>query len=105
MSIYNKMWDEILRLERVNNKVYEENHLPEGCIFKRNLVANIIHLMLEKGIFKVGINVPKLTLLLEPDSDKGKDHPVKEPLKYVPKDDILKNDVKNVIEKFINEEE
>lgn len=105
VSIYNKMWDEILRLERVNNKVYEENHLPEGCIFKRNLVANIIHLMLEKGIFKVGINVPKLTLLLEPDSDKGKDHPVKEPLKYVPKDDILKNDVKNVIEKFINEEE
>ena len=103
VSIYNKMWDEILRLERVKNKVYEEKHLPEGCIFKRNLVANIIHLMLEKGIFKVDINVPKLTLLLEPNSDKGKDHPVKEPLKYVPKDKDLKNDVIKVIEKFINE--
>ena len=40
-SFYDKMWDEILCLERVKCKVYDEKHLPEGCIFKRNLVANI----------------------------------------------------------------
>ena len=102
VSFYNKMWDVILNLESVKNKVYDEKHLPAGYIFKRNLVANIIHLMLEKGIFKAGIKVPQLTLLLEPNSDRGKDHAVKEPLKKVPDDKNLKNDVKKVIEKFLN---
>lgn len=104
VSFYNKMWDEILSLESVKSKVYNKGK-QQDTIFNRSLVANIIHLMKERGVFKVDKKVPQLTLLLEPDSDKGKDHAVKEPLKKVPVDKNLKNDVKKVIEKYLNEVE
>lgn len=58
--------------------------------------------MLEKGIFKLGIKVPQITLQLEPYSDRGKNHAVKEPLKQVPDDKELKTDVIIVIEKYLN---
>ena len=108
LSVYDEMWNMILSLESVKSKVYKKGR-QKDTTFNRNLVANIIHLMKEHGIFKVGITEVFMARLLEPEDDgkeheikgRGENHPVKGALYNTVEDKTNKNDVEKVIMKYL----
>ena len=98
-TVYDEMWQEILKIESVKNKVYEKGK-QQDTIFNRNLVANIIKLMNDKGIYKVGTNPTNMARLL--DSERGENSPVREPLGASPAEKSLQKDVEDVIAEYHN---
>ncbi len=96
-NVYVDMWNKILQLESVKNKVYNKGK-QQDTIFNRDLVANIIHLMKENGIFKKGTTVASTARLLEP--EKGVGHPVRAKLGLPPDDTTLVKEIKQVICSF-----
>ena len=110
-SDYDKMWAEILSLKTVKSKVYKKGR-QKDTTFNRNLVANIIHLMKENGVFKTGTTEVCMARILEPKDDgkeheikgRGEDHPIKGALYNTIEDKSIKNDVEKVILKYLKSE-
>ena len=67
---YLKVWDEILDLDIVAAKVYDPGK-QQGTVFNRNLVANIICYLGQKGAFKSPYNASLMARLLAGDSDNS----------------------------------
>ncbi len=96
-TVYDDMWQEILKKESVKSEIYNKGR-QQDTIFNRNLVANIIKLMNDKGIFKVGTNPSNMACLLDP--KRGIDSPVRKQLGLTPNDKSVKKDVEDVIVEF-----
>ena len=67
---YLKVWDGILDLNIVVAKVYDPGK-QQGTVFNRNLVANIIFYLGQKGAFKSPYNASRMARLLEGDPDSS----------------------------------
>lgn len=67
---YKKVWDDILDLDIVAAKVYDPGK-QQGTVFNRNLVANIIYYLGQKGAFKSPYNASRMARLLAGDSDSS----------------------------------
>ena len=65
---YLKVWGDILNLDIVAAKVYDPGK-QQGTVFNRNLVANIIYYLGQKGAFKSPYNASQMARLLEGDPD------------------------------------
>lgn len=67
---YKKVWDDILDLDIVAAKVYDPGK-QQGTVFNRNLVANIIYYLGQKGAFKSPYNASRMARLLAGDPDSS----------------------------------
>lgn len=67
---YLKEWDGILDLDIVAAKVYNPGK-QQGTVFNRNLVANIIYYLGQKGAFKSPYNASRMARLLAGDPDSS----------------------------------
>ena len=67
---YLKVWDGILDLNIVAAIVYDPGK-QQGTVFNRNLVANIIFYLGQKGAFKSPYNASRMARLLEGDPDSS----------------------------------
>ena len=90
---YETIWKEILNLPEVDAEVYEPGK-QQGTTFNRNLIANIIYIMCNKGVI-TETNATKLTVDLEGD----KDHPVRAKLKESPASKEMKDKIWSLLAK------
>ncbi|WP_455666038.1 hypothetical protein [Phocaeicola sp.] len=88
---YEATWQAILRLPEVSYVVCEPGK-QKDTTFNRNLVANIIYIMCEKGII-VETNATTLAKALEGD----KDHPVRAQLRTKPEDSLIVEKIQSLI--------
>lgn len=88
---YEATWQAILRLPEVSSIVCEPGK-QKDTTFNRNLVANIIYIMCEKGIIAEN-NATTLAKALEGD----KDHPVRAQLRAKPEDKLILEKIQNLI--------
>ena len=88
---YEATWHAILDLSAVAAVIYEPGKQKDTS-FNRNLVANIIYIMCDRGIIDES-NATKLTEALEGD----KDHSVRAQLRTEPTDAVLLNEVKELL--------
>ena len=88
---YEAVWHAILDLPAVAAVIYEPGKQKDTS-FNRNLVANIIYIMCDRGIIDES-NATKLTEALEGD----KDHSVRAQLRTEPTDAVLLNEVKELL--------
>ena len=65
---YQSLWEEILELPAVADKIYDKGR-QQGTAFNRNLVANILHLMVEQKVLTVTSNAKKMAEILEGDAN------------------------------------
>ena len=65
---YQALWEEILELPAVADKIYDKGR-QQGTAFNRNLVANILHLMVEQKVLTVTSNAKKMAEILEGDAN------------------------------------
>ena len=89
---YETTWHNILSLPEVSALIYDPGK-QKDTTFNRNLVANIIYIMCNKGIIEEK-NATTLTVALEGD----KDHPVRAQLHKDPDDKVLKHKVESLIQ-------
>ena len=90
---FSKIWVDILEEEAVSSVIYDRGK-QKGTVFNRNLVARISRMMVIYGIIVDDANDVVMAELLEP--EKGKNHPVRNQLGFVPDDDKVKKAVKKV---------
>lgn len=83
-SNYMKLWEGILDLDVIEAVIYHPGK-QQGTNFNRSLVANIIHYLDSKGIYKDNYNATTVTVALEGD----KDHTVRSSLGKDPVSDIV----------------
>lgn len=83
VSRYESVWQSILSLSEVSSAVYDPGK-QKNTTFNRNLVANIIYIMCEKGIIAEN-NATTLAKALEGD----KDHSVRARLRSNPDDSVI----------------
>lgn len=83
-SSYMKLWEGILNLDVIEAVIYHSGK-QQGTNFNRSLVANIIHYLDSKGIYKDDYNATTMTVALEGD----KDHTVRSSLGKDPAPDII----------------
>lgn len=83
-SHYMKMWEGILDLDIIAEKVYAPGK-QQDTNFNRNLVANIIHYLNSRGLYKNDYNASNMTMALEGDTD----HSVRSALGKDPSDDMV----------------
>ena len=88
---YEAVWHAILDLPAVAAVIYEPGKQKDTS-FNRNLVANIIYIMCDRGIIYES-NATKLTEALEGD----KDHSVRAQLRTKPADAVLLREVKELL--------
>ncbi len=88
---YEATWQAILRLPEVSSVVCEPGK-QKDTNFNRNLVANIIYIMCEKGIIAEN-NATTLAKALEGD----KDHPVRAQLRVKPEDKLALEKIHNLL--------
>ncbi len=93
---YSKIWLEILAQDSVNSIVYNRGR-QKGTIFNRNLVAHIINMLRTEDVIKK-VSDTEMAELLEP--EKGKKHPVRGQLTFLPDDPKIRKDVKQVLERY-----
>ena len=65
---YEGLWKQILELPAVAEKIYDKGR-QQGTTFNRNLVANILHLMVEKKVLALTANATKMAEVLEGDAN------------------------------------
>ena len=80
---YTRMWEDILALDVVASEVYNPGK-QQGTDFNRNLVANIIHYLRDKGVYKSNLSVSDLAVGLEGDAN----HSVRGALGKAPEESI-----------------
>lgn len=88
---YMQLWDSVLQLPCVNSKVMDKGK-QKGTTFNRNLVANILHLMMDRGMFTT-TKASKLAEMLEKDAN----HSVRSSLGSMP-DRQIKDAVTGIID-------
>ena len=81
---FTKIWQEILEQEAVSKVVYNKGS-QKGTLFNRNLVANIIHYLDSRGLYKADSNDSTMAIALE----CNKDHSVRGALAKDPAADIV----------------
>lgn len=96
-AIYEKLWHTILAITEVSAVICEPG-TQQKTTFNRKLVANILHLMIEKDVFR-DRNATNIAIALEGD----KDHSVRGNLGTNPEDKVIKHKVENVIDKALHE--
>ena len=87
---------EILEQEAVSRVIYERGS-QKGTLFNRNLVAQISHMMVIKGVILKDTTDVRMAELLEP--EKGRNHSVRGALALSPEDKQVKMAVFEVLEK------
>ena len=93
LSRYSTLWNEILDIAEVENSIYNPGK-QKGTTFNRKLVANILHLMMEKHII-IG-KAPTLALRLEGKQESS----IQSQLRYDPPLKPLKIEINNLIESY-----
>ena len=83
-SKYNRIWEEILDIEIISASIFHSGK-QQGTNFNRNLVANIIHYLSEKGVYGNAYYTAKFA----EDLEGNKDHSVRSALGKNPADDIV----------------
>lgn len=96
-AIYEKLWNTILNIAEVSAVICEPG-TQQKTTFNRKLVANILHIMIEKDMFK-DRNATNIAIVLEND----KDHSVRCNLGTNPENKVIKLKVENVIDKALHE--
>ena len=87
MNRYETLWKNILALPEVEAEVYEPGK-QKGTTFNRNLIANIICMMVSAEVFNTD-NATHLTIALEGD----KEHSVRNQLREYPQNDDIKEKI------------
>lgn len=82
-SGYMKMWNDILELQVVADKIYDPGK-QQGTNFNRNLVANVIHYLNNQNIFRDYVPAHISTLL-----EGSSEHSVRGELGKDPSDDAI----------------
>ena len=93
---FSNIWKEILEQEAVSRVIYERGS-QKGTLFNRNLVAQISHMMVIKGVILKDTTDVRMAELLEP--EKGRNHSVRGALALSPDDKQVKMAVFEVLEK------
>ena len=93
---YSKIWLDILEEEAVSSVIYNRGK-QQGTVFNRNLVAQISRMMAIDGIIVKETKDVAMAELLEP--QRGKHHPVRKQLAFIPDDNKIKKAVKEVFKK------
>ena len=93
---YSKIWLDILEEEAVSSVIYDPGK-QQGTVFNRNLVAQISRMMAIDGIIVKETKDVAMAELLEP--QRGKHHPVRKQLAFIPDDNKIKKAVKEVFKK------
>ena len=88
---YHALWNEILDIAEVENSIYNLGK-QKNTTFNRNLVGNILHLMIEKGI--ITENPPTLAIILEGNRESS----IQKEMRFDPKSKGIKIEVNNLIE-------
>ena len=93
---YSKIWKDILEEDAVSSVIYDPGK-QKGTVFNRNLVAQISRMMARDGIIVKETKDVAMAELLEP--QRGKHHPVRKQLAFIPDDNKIKKAVKEVFKK------
>jgi Asp-tRNA(Asn)/Glu-tRNA(Gln) amidotransferase B subunit len=93
---YSKIWKDILEEDAVSSVIYDPGK-QQGTVFNRNLVAQISRMMARDGIIVKETKDVAMAELLEP--QRGKHHPVRKQLAFIPDDNKIKKAVKEVFKK------
>lgn len=88
---YETLWKNILALPEVEAEVYEPGK-QKGTTFNRNLIANIICMMVRAEVFTTD-NSTHLTIALEGD----KEHSVRNQLREYPQNDDIKEKINDLL--------
>lgn len=88
---YETLWKNILALPEVEAEVYEPGK-QKGTTFNRNLIANIICMMVSAEVFNTD-NATHLTIALEGD----KEHSVRNQLREYPQNDDIKEMINDLL--------
>lgn len=88
---YETLWKNILALPEVEAEVYEPGK-QKGTTFNRNLIANIICMMVRTEVFTTN-NATHLTIVLEGD----KEHSVRNQLREYPQNDDIKEKINDLL--------
>ena len=88
---YENLWKNILALPEVEAEVYEPGK-QKGTTFNRNLIANIICMMVRTEVFTTN-NATHLTIALEGD----KEHSVRNQLREYPQNDDIKEKINDLL--------
>ena len=88
---YETLWKNILALPEVEAEVYEPGK-QKGTTFNRNLIANIICMMVRTEVFTTN-NATHLTIALEGD----KEHSVRNQLREYPQNDDIKEKINDLL--------
>lgn len=88
---YETLWKNILALPEVEAEVYESGK-QKGTTFNRNLIANIICMMVSAEVFNTD-NATHLTIALEGD----KEHSVRNQLREYPQNDDIKEKINDLL--------
>ena len=89
---YDKLWDEVLKLPSVNT-VAKKIGKQQNTTFNRNLIAHILHIMMNKGIFSVNATNQAMAEALE----GTKDHSVRDAVGKSPEDRATKSAIEKLL--------
>lgn len=96
-AIYEKLWNTILGITEVSAVICEPG-TQQKTTFNRRLVANILHIMIGKGMFK-DKNLTNIAIALE----NNKEHSVRGYLGLAPDDNVISLKVENAVKKALHE--
>ena len=89
---YEKLWDDVLALPSVN-AIAKKVGKQQGTTFNRNLIANILHTMMDKGVFCVKATNQAMAEALE----GTKNHSVRDAVGKSPEDRAMKSAIEKLI--------
>jgi len=89
---YEKLWDDVLVLPSVK-AIAKKIGKQQGTTFNRNLIANILHTMMDKGVFGVKATNQAMAEALE----GTKDHSVRDAVGKSPEDRAMKSAIEKLI--------
>jgi hypothetical protein len=89
---YNDLWDCVLSLPAVKAKA-KQTGKQQNTTFNRNLIAHILHVMLNKGVFAVGTSNQAMAEALE----GTKDHSVRTAIGETMEDKAMKGSIEKLI--------
>ena len=89
---YGKMWDKVLELPSVK-AVAKKIGKQQNTTFNRNLIANILHIMMNTGVFSVKATNQAMAEALE----GTKDHSVRDAVGKSPEDKAMKSAIEKLI--------
>ena len=91
---YKELWNDVLALPSVK-AIAKKIGKQKNTTFNRNLIANILHTMMDKGVFGVKTTNQAMAEALE----GTKDHSVRDAVGKSPEDKAMKSAIENLIAK------